>query len=104
MIIFFAVGGGVLDSGLADLETELATWYTWNVLQTWQNTLRFRQPYTSRRYQMLAIGTGGLDVALAAAGEPYYVKMPKMGIKLIGKLPNWVSAKDIVLKCFADTM
>jgi aconitate hydratase len=35
----------------------------------------------------------------AAAGEPYYVKMPKiMGIKLIGKLPNWVSAKDIVLE------
>jgi aconitate hydratase len=27
---------------------------------------------------MLAIGTGGLDVALAAAGEPYYVKMPKL--------------------------
>jgi aconitate hydratase len=48
---------------------------------------------------MLAIGTGGLDVALAAAGEPYYVKMPKiMGIKLIGKLPDWVSAKDIVLE------
>jgi aconitate hydratase len=48
---------------------------------------------------MLAIGTGGLDVALAAAGEPYYVKMPKiMGIKLIGKLPDWVSAKDVVLE------
>jgi aconitate hydratase len=47
---------------------------------------------------MLAIGTGGLDVALAAAGEQY-VKMPKiMGIKLVGKLPNWVSAKDIVLE------
>jgi aconitate hydratase len=48
---------------------------------------------------MLAIGTGGLDVALAAAGKPYYVKMPKvMGIKLIGKLSDWVSAKDIVLE------
>jgi aconitate hydratase len=48
---------------------------------------------------MLAIGTGGLDVALAAAGEPYYVKMPKiMGVKLIGKLPDWVSAKDVVLE------
>jgi aconitate hydratase len=48
---------------------------------------------------MLAIGTGGLDVALAAAGEPYFVKMPKiMGIKLIGKLPDWVSAKDVVLE------
>lgn len=48
---------------------------------------------------MLAIGTGGLDVALAAAGEPYYVKMPKiMGIELTGKLPDWVSAKDVVLE------
>lgn len=48
---------------------------------------------------MLAIGTGGLDVALAAAGEPYYVKMPKiMGIKLTGKLSDWVSAKDVVLE------
>jgi aconitate hydratase len=48
---------------------------------------------------MLAIGTGGLDVALAAAGEPYFVRMPKiMGIKLTGKLPAWVSAKDIVLE------
>jgi aconitate hydratase len=48
---------------------------------------------------MLAIGTGGLDVALASAGEPYFVKMPKvMGIKLIGKLPDWVSAKDVILE------
>jgi aconitate hydratase len=48
---------------------------------------------------MLAIGTGGLDVAMASAGEPYFVKMPKvMGIKLTGKLPNWVSAKDIILE------
>jgi len=48
---------------------------------------------------MLAMGTGGLDVALASAGEPYYLKMPKiMGIKLTGKLPDWISAKDIVLE------
>jgi aconitate hydratase len=48
---------------------------------------------------MLAIGTGGLDVAAAIAGEPYFVKMPKiMGIKLVGKLPDWVSAKDIILE------
>lgn len=48
---------------------------------------------------MLAIGTGGLDVALASAGEPYYVKMPKvMGIKLTGELSPWLSAKDIVLE------
>lgn len=48
---------------------------------------------------MLAIGTGGLDVAAAIAGQPYFVKMPKiMGVKLTGKLPKWVSAKDIILE------
>lgn len=48
---------------------------------------------------MLAIGAGGLEVALAMAGEPFYLKMPKiMGIKLTGKLPDWVSAKDAILE------
>ncbi len=48
---------------------------------------------------MLAIGAGGLEVAMAMAGEPYYFKMPKIwGIKLTGKLPDWVSAKDIILE------
>ncbi|MBN2174573.1 MAG: aconitate hydratase [Bacteroidales bacterium] len=48
---------------------------------------------------MLAMGTGGLDIALVSAGEPYFVKMPKtMGIKLTGELPAWVSAKDVVLE------
>ncbi|MCM4172628.1 aconitate hydratase [Arenibacter sp. TNZ] len=48
---------------------------------------------------MLAIGTGGLDVAAAIAGQPYFVKMPKiMGVKLVGKLQDWVSAKDIILE------
>lgn len=48
---------------------------------------------------MLAIGTGGLDVATAIVGQPYFVKMPKvMGVKLTGKLPDWVSAKDVVLE------
>ncbi len=48
---------------------------------------------------MLAIGSGGLEVALAAVGQPFYVKMPKiMGIKLTGKLPDWVSAKDVILE------
>ncbi len=48
---------------------------------------------------MLAIGTGGLDVAAAIAGQPYFVKMPQvMGVKLTGKLPDWVSAKDVVLE------
>jgi aconitate hydratase len=48
---------------------------------------------------MLAIGAGGLEVAMAMAGEPFYVKMPKIwGVKLFGKLPEWVSAKDVILE------
>mgnify|MGYP003149164905 FL=1 len=48
---------------------------------------------------MLAIGTGGLDVASAIAGQPYFVKMPEvMGVKLTGNLPDWVSAKDVILE------
>lgn len=48
---------------------------------------------------MLAIGAGGLEVAMAMAGHPFYVKMPKVfGIKLTGKLPDWVSAKDVILE------
>ncbi|CCB89086.1 aconitate hydratase [Simkania negevensis] len=48
---------------------------------------------------MLAMGTGGLEVALAIAGEPFHVKMPQiMGVKLTGKLPDWVSAKDVILE------
>lgn len=48
---------------------------------------------------MLAIGAGGLEVAFAMAGEPFHVRMPKVfGVKLIGKLHPWVSAKDIILE------
>jgi aconitate hydratase len=48
---------------------------------------------------MLAIGAGGIEVALAMAGEPFYFKMPLIwGIELVGKLPGWVSAKDIILE------
>ena len=48
---------------------------------------------------MLAIGAGGLEVAMAMAGEPLYTKMPKVfGIKLTGELPDWVSAKDVILE------
>jgi aconitate hydratase len=48
---------------------------------------------------MLAIGAGGLEVALAIAGEPFYVKMPEIwGVKLVGDLPDWVSAKDVILE------
>ncbi len=48
---------------------------------------------------MLGIGAGGLDVALAMAGYPYHLLCPRvLGVKLIGKLPDWVSAKDVVLE------
>ncbi|MDO8724278.1 MAG: aconitate hydratase [Syntrophales bacterium] len=48
---------------------------------------------------MLAIGVGGLDVALAMAGEPFYFICPRtIKINLTGSLPSWVSAKDIILR------
>ena len=48
---------------------------------------------------MLAFGAGGLEVALAMAGQPLQVRMPKVwGVKLTGKLPAWVSAKDVILE------
>ncbi len=48
---------------------------------------------------MLAIGAGGLDVAMAMAGEPFYVEMPEIwGVRLTGELPDWVSAKDVILE------
>ncbi len=47
---------------------------------------------------MLAIGAGGLDVALAMAGKPFYLRMPKVvGVHLKGKLNPWVSARDVAL-------
>ena len=48
---------------------------------------------------MLAIGAGGLDVAVAMGGGAYYISMPKMvRVNLTGKLQPWVSAKDIILE------
>src|SRR3954447_6032399 len=48
---------------------------------------------------MLAIGVGGLDVARAIAGEPLRLHMPEVwGVQLRGQLPQWVSAKDVVLE------
>ncbi len=48
---------------------------------------------------MLAIGVGGIDVAMAMAGEPLYVRMPRVwGVRLTGELPPWVSAKDVILE------
>jgi aconitate hydratase len=48
---------------------------------------------------MLAIGAGGLEVALAMAGEPFFTLMPQVwGVRLTGRLPEWVSAKDVILE------
>jgi len=48
---------------------------------------------------MLGIGAGGLDVAAAMAGEPFYLPMPRIClVRLTGTLPAWVSAKDIILE------
>jgi aconitate hydratase len=48
---------------------------------------------------MIAIGAGGLDVAVAMAGGPFYLTCPKViKINLKGKLKPWVAAKDVVLK------
>ena len=48
---------------------------------------------------MLAIGSGGIDVASTMAGMPLYIKMPKVwGVKVTGKFPEWVSAKDAILE------
>jgi len=48
---------------------------------------------------MLAMGAGGLDVAVAMAGHPYYIPMPEVVlVRLTGELPPWVSAKDIILE------
>ncbi|MHC4396989.1 MAG: aconitate hydratase, partial [Planctomycetota bacterium] len=48
---------------------------------------------------MLAVGAGGLDVAVAMAAGPFYLKCPKvLGVKLAGQLGDWVAAKDVILK------
>lgn len=48
---------------------------------------------------MIAIGAGGLDVAVAMAGGAFYMTAPKIvNIRLVGKLRSWVAAKDVILK------
>ena len=48
---------------------------------------------------MFAIGAGGADVALAMAGQPIRLRMPKVrGVRVVGRLPPWVSAKDAILE------
>ena len=48
---------------------------------------------------MLAFGAGGLDVACAMAGQPFYIAMPKIvEVRLCGKLKGWAGAKDVILE------
>jgi len=54
---------------------------------------------TAAGMAMIAIGAGGLDVALAMAGLPFRLPCPRiMGVRLVGKLPDWVSGKDVILE------
>ncbi len=54
---------------------------------------------TAAGLSLLAIGAGGLDVALAMAGHPFHLRAPRiMGVKLTGSLPPWVSGKDLILE------
>ncbi|MFD1571012.1 aconitate hydratase [Halorubrum laminariae] len=47
----------------------------------------------------IGIGTGGLDVATAMGGAPYYIEMPEVvNVRLEGKLPPWTTAKDVILE------
>jgi aconitate hydratase len=54
---------------------------------------------TNAGSSMLAIGAGGLDVAMAMAGHPFHLRMPEIvGVRLTGSLQPWVSAKDVILE------
>jgi aconitate hydratase len=54
---------------------------------------------TSGGVGSMAIGAGGLDIAVAMSGQPFYTAMPKiLGVRLEGKLQPWVTGKDIILE------
>lgn len=54
---------------------------------------------TAGALAMVAIGAGGLDVALALAGRPFFMTMPEVWeVELLGQLQPWVSAKDVILE------
>ena len=54
---------------------------------------------TSGGMGSLAIGAGGLDIAVAMSGQPFYTAMPKiLGVRLEGQLQPWVTGKDIILE------
>ena len=52
---------------------------------------------------MVAIGAGGVDVAVAMGGGAFYLTCPRVvKVELMGKLPKWVSAKDVILKVLEE--
>ena len=54
---------------------------------------------TAGGLELLANGSGGLDVAAAMAGEPFYLTMPSIvGVRLLGELAGWATAKDVILE------
>jgi len=54
---------------------------------------------TASSIGLLGVGVGGLDVAIAMGGGPYFLPIPKVvRIELVGELKPWVSAKDVILK------
>jgi len=58
---------------------------------------------TSGGLGMLAMGAGGLDVALAMAGAPFFMVVPRVTlVRLSGALPPWVGAKDVILYLLRD--
>ena len=66
-----------------------------------QDPAGLRQPHPHRRGRRACwpSGAGGLDVALALAGQPFYLVMPEiLGVRLTGRFPAWVSAKDVILE------
>ena len=53
---------------------------------------------------MLAIGAGGLEVAMAMAGEPFHLTMPEIwGVRLVGALPDWVARRMSSSRCCVAT-
>ena len=50
------------------------------------------------------IGSGGLDITVAMSGEPYYFEMPEVvNVRLDGELPEWATAKDVILELLRRT-
>ena len=74
--------------------------YIWSALAFRENSLRVGQSHSyKRRYVYAGHRSGGLDIAMAMGGAPFYLNMPRIvGVRLSGHLQAWVSAKDVILE------